>query len=92
MIRPAGVKDIDALLVLEAALFDNAMSERMLHHELTRGRGWVYGDMLGYILVRFDSGLLDIVRLGVDTAHQGMGSGSSSSNAHCWACRTLFSP
>lgn len=75
MIRPAGINDIDALLVLENALFDNAMSERMLQHELTRGRGWVYGDMLGYVLVRFDTGLLDIIRLGVreDQHRRGIG-------------------
>lgn len=77
MIRPAGVNDIDAIISLEAALFDNPMSERMLHHELTRGRGWIYGEYLGYVLVRFDSGLLDITRLGVRPDRQGRGIGKT---------------
>jgi ribosomal-protein-alanine N-acetyltransferase len=77
MIRPAGINDIDAIISLEAALFDNPMSERMLRHELTRGRGWIYGEHLGYVLVRFDSGLTDITRLGVRQDRQGRGIGKA---------------
>lgn len=77
MIRPAGIGDIDALLALEEALFDNAMSERMLRYELENGRGWIYGDMFGYILTRPDGALVDIVRLGVLPDHQRKGIGQA---------------
>jgi ribosomal protein S18 acetylase RimI-like enzyme len=76
MIRAAGINDIQAILHLEEELFDNAMSEKMMHHELTRGRGWVYGNPIeGYILLRFDSGLTDITRIGVapDSQKKGIG-------------------
>jgi ribosomal protein S18 acetylase RimI-like enzyme len=76
MIRAAGINDIQAILHLEEKLFDNAMSEKMMHHELTRGRGWVYGNPIeGYILLRFDSGLTDITRIGVapDSQKKGIG-------------------
>jgi ribosomal protein S18 acetylase RimI-like enzyme len=51
---------------------ENSMMERMLHHELARGWGWVWqmtdGSISGYILVRPDESaprLVDITRLGV---------------------------
>lgn len=75
MLRPAGINDIEGIIELESTLFDNPMSERMLIHELTRGRGWIYGSLLGYVLVRFDSGLLDITRLGVRSDQQRKGIG-----------------
>ena len=68
MLRAACVLDVPTLLELEDALFPNAMTERMLQHELSRGQGWVVdvgGRVVGYILVRNDEGLLDITRLGV---------------------------
>lgn len=78
MIRAAGIDDIGAILKLEEALFDNAMSEKMMYHELLRGRGWVFGAPLeGYILIRFDSGLADITRLGVATDSQRKGIGKT---------------
>lgn len=76
MIRPACPLDIDALFILENELFPNSMNERMLHHELIRGRGWVWGDPIdGYILVRMDGDLIDITRLGVRTTASGQGIG-----------------
>jgi len=76
MIRAAGINDIESILKLEEALFDNALSEKMMHHELTRGRGWVYGEPIeGYILIRFDSGLVDITRIGVAAGSQKKGIG-----------------
>jgi ribosomal protein S18 acetylase RimI-like enzyme len=76
MIRPASSLDVDALFQLEAELFPNNMNERMLHHELVRGRGWVWGDPVeAYILTRFDEGLVDVLRLGVRTSAQGKGVG-----------------
>jgi len=76
MIRPACPLDIDALFILESELFPNSMNERMLHHELIRGRGWVSGDPIdGYILVRMDGDLIDITRLGVRATASGHGIG-----------------
>ncbi len=68
MLRAACVLDVPAIVALEEALFPNAMSERMVQHELLRGSGWVFEEddhIVGYILVRDDEGLLDITRLGV---------------------------
>lgn len=68
MLRVASSLDVPALLNLEEALFPNSMTERMLQHELHRGMGWVIeeeGELLGYILMRSDDGLMDITRLGV---------------------------
>lgn len=68
MLRAACGLDVPALLTLEEALFPNSMTERMLQHELHRGQGWVVEvdeQVVGYILVRSDEGLLDITRLGV---------------------------
>lgn len=68
MLRVASSLDVPALLDLEEALFPNSMTERMLQHELHRGVGWVVEDgdeILGYILMRSDDGLVDITRLGV---------------------------
>lgn len=79
MIRPAQLLDVEAILGLEYILFDNAMTERMLFHELTLGKGFVAtvdGIIRGYALVRFDDGLMDITRLGVDPATQGQGIGT----------------
>lgn len=78
-IRPATELDIPRLLELEQ-LFDNAMTEPMLARELSAGSGGVFfspqtGTVLGYVLLRYDQGLLDITRLGVDPAAQGQGIG-----------------
>ena len=54
------------------------MTERMLHHEVTRGRGWIYGDPIeGYILTRKDGDMVDIIRLGVTKGSQGKGIGKT---------------
>lgn len=75
MIRPADLDDVEGIMALEGQLFDNAMNTRMLEYELVKGKGWIYGDMEGYILLRFDAGLMDITRLGVrkDRHRQGIG-------------------
>lgn len=76
MIRPASGLDIPVLLELEEELFPNSMTERMLHHELSRGWGWIDGEPAnGYILVRADDDLLDITRLGVRKTAQKQGIG-----------------
>jgi len=75
MIRRANLDDVESLMELESRLFDNAMNSRMLEYELVKGQGWIYGDMLGYILVRFDAGLMDITRLGVHPDHRRQGIG-----------------
>jgi ribosomal protein S18 acetylase RimI-like enzyme len=75
MIRRANLDDVEPLMQLESKLFDNAMNTRMIEYELVKGQGWIYGDMLGYILVRFDAGLMDITRLGVDSDHRRQGIG-----------------
>jgi len=78
MIRAACLLDVPELLVLEEKLFPNAMSEKMLQHELSRGWGWVVpavGPITGYVLVRKDEDLLDITRLGVDENSRGQGLG-----------------
>lgn len=75
MIRRADAKDIDSIILLETALFDNPMSERMLQHELARGQGWIYGDFVGYVLMRKDNGLVDVTRLGVREDHRRKGIG-----------------
>ncbi len=80
MIRTACPLDIDYLVQLELELFPNAMNERMLHHELIRGRGWVWtsnDSIEGYILVRMDEGIIDITRLGVRQGFDGKGVGRS---------------
>jgi ribosomal protein S18 acetylase RimI-like enzyme len=77
MIRAVCALDIPELLTLEGDLFDNAMTERMLQHELSRGWGWVIesvgGGIAGYVLVRKDEELLDITRLGVREGCRGQG-------------------
>lgn len=79
MIRAAHALDVPELLALEEKLFPNAMSEKMLQHELARGWGWVMlsegGVVIGYILVRRDEDLLDITRLGVAPGFRRQGTG-----------------
>lgn len=78
MLRAATKQDLPELLALEEKLFPNAMGERLLQHELTRGCGWlalVDGVVAGYVLVRRDDDLLDITRLGVHEEFRGRGLG-----------------
>lgn len=78
MLRPAGPEDIEVIVQIESTLFDNSMGERLLRHELERGRGWVWGAPVeGYILVRSDGPLTDILRLGVTRGAQGKGIGQA---------------
>jgi len=75
----AVVEDIPRLRELEM-LFDNAMNEDMLVRELEVGQGLVYvedGIIRGYALVRLDTGLLDLTRLGVEGRVQGKGIGGA---------------
>lgn len=95
MIRSAGIDDIEAILKLEETLFDNAMGGKLLLHELTRGRGWVYSEagghygepIEGYILIHFDNGplgLIDIIRLGVAPEAQRKGIGAKLLEHALW--------
>lgn len=79
-LRDAKEDDVPRLLELEAALFDNSLSETLLLHELELGYGLVFcgdtdGSILGYALVRVEGDLRDLTRLGVDPAVQGTGVG-----------------
>lgn len=76
MIRRATAEDVDELVAMETALFDNAMGEKLLHSELVRGEAWVLGTpIIGYVLGCYEEGLYDLLRLGVHPAAQGQGVG-----------------
>lgn len=83
VIRRASTEDVPELMELEAALFDNAMSETTLERELVAGEGYLVRQwhessaILGYILVREDGDLLDITRLGVRPEAQCLGLGTT---------------
>jgi ribosomal protein S18 acetylase RimI-like enzyme len=67
--REATSDDVEALEVLESALFpDNAMNTHTLLQELLLGRGFVAecgGAAVGYALARVDNDVVDITRIGV---------------------------
>ncbi len=75
--RVALPEDVEELAELEAELFpDNCFNEHTLRYELQSSRGWVEesdGRLLGYVLVRTESGLVDILRLGVRSEHHRQG-------------------
>jgi ribosomal protein S18 acetylase RimI-like enzyme len=79
MIRLATLEDADRLAELEILLFpDNCLNEFSVRKELLAGRCWVIGDpIMAYALVRVDSRLSDLLRLGVVPEHQGQGHGKS---------------
>lgn len=75
--RVALPEDVEELAALEAELFpDNCFNERTLQYELKSSRGWVVekeGKLIGYVLVRIENGLVDILRLGVAPGHHRQG-------------------
>jgi ribosomal protein S18 acetylase RimI-like enzyme len=77
-LRLATPEDIPDILRLDQALFDNPFTEPMLKRELEVGHGyvWVGPHILGYALVRQDSRVQDLTRLGVSPTAQGTGVGT----------------
>ena len=75
--RVALPEDVEELARIEAELFpDNCFNERTLLYEMQSSRGWVVereGKLLGYVLVRVENGLVDILRLGVVPGHHRQG-------------------
>ena len=68
MIRPLVSEDVHAVLCLEQALFDNALSETAVRRELDAGWGLVLCEnevVLAYALLRPDAEVLDLTRLAV---------------------------
>jgi ribosomal protein S18 acetylase RimI-like enzyme len=67
--RAALPEDVDELAALEAELFpDNCFNENTLRNEMKISRCWVEdkgGKLIGYVLVRVEDDLVDILRLGV---------------------------
>ncbi len=82
-IRPAGLADLDALVVLENRCFDtDRLSRRSFRHLLTRGRAVTLvaeraGEVAGYVMVLLSRGtsLARIYSLAVDPAARGQGLG-----------------
>jgi ribosomal protein S18 acetylase RimI-like enzyme len=84
LVRRAAMEDAPQLMLLEAMLFENSMTEEMVERELRAGEGFVacqFNDptapVLGYVLVREDKDLLDITRLGVLPEAQCLGIGTA---------------
>lgn len=75
--RKALPEDVDELASLEGELFpDNCFNERTMSNELKVSRCWVEerGErIIGYVLVRVDDGMADILRLGVLPGHHRQG-------------------
>ena len=67
-----------AIAELDMELFpDNCFNERTLKHEIGGGVVMCAGDrLLGYLLVRWDGEVMDIIRFGVRVIHQGRGLGT----------------
>lgn len=65
------------LVELENLLFENALGEKIIAHEMKVGEAWVEDELKGYVLYRRDGDLVDILRLGVDPVHHGKGIGRS---------------
>ena len=67
--RKALLEDVDELAALERELFpDNCFNERTLNNELKLSKCWVEerdGKLIGYVLVRIEDDMADILRLGV---------------------------
>ena len=77
MIRLADpILDAPQLVDLEALLFTNAMAPSMLGRELSYGPCFVIGEpVVAYALVREQSTMVDLLRLGVLPSMQGRGYG-----------------
>jgi [ribosomal protein S18]-alanine N-acetyltransferase len=81
--RRAIKNDTIKLAELETLLFpDNSMNETTLANELELGECWLYTtpndeEICGYVLVRRDGELLDILRLGVHPKRQRTGIGTA---------------
>lgn len=72
--------DADVIAELEMQVFpDTCFNETTIAGEIRRGFGWVIelaGEVVAYALVRDDSYVLDLTRLGVRADCRGMGLGS----------------
>lgn len=77
MLRFADEEDLDALAELEGMLFpENSLNEKSLKQELTESVAIVWGKPArAYVLVRYDSEIVDILRVGVhpDFRRRGIG-------------------
>lgn len=78
MTRPMTRDDVPVVVEMEEELFpENSMGERTLSTELSLGMGWVDDDPIsGYLLARYDGGVLDITRLGVSPRARRRGVGT----------------
>jgi ribosomal protein S18 acetylase RimI-like enzyme len=78
--RSAIKDDAAAIAALDMQLFpENCFNERTLAREVDAGAGLVIyegGDLVGYILVRWDWEVMDITRIGVRLDRQSRGLGS----------------
>jgi len=65
-LRPAALSDIDNLAELENQLFENGINEHSLSIEMEFSRITVVGTpVCGYLIARFGTTLIDILRVGV---------------------------
>ena len=84
--KPITVHDAQAVADMEMVLFsDNCFNEATLRREIELGEGWVIYDgeqLVGYLLAKRsgmpkrNESILDILRLGVRSSHQGKGIGT----------------
>ena len=74
------VADVSAIAALDMKLFpSNSFNERTLAREVDAGGGVVIyekGELVGYLLARWDWEIMDITRFGVRPSHQGRGLGN----------------
>lgn len=80
MIRRTQEADAEAVAALDAELFPElCWNENSIKREIKLGWGLVITDqkgrIIGYLLVRLDGQIADIIRVGVTKKHQGKGHG-----------------
>lgn len=72
--------DAAAIAALDMELFpENCFNERTLEREIRAGGGQVVydnGELVAYVLVRWDWEVMDIIRIGVRPSHQRQGLGT----------------
>jgi ribosomal protein S18 acetylase RimI-like enzyme len=72
--------DVQAIAALDMELFpNNSFNERTLAREVDAGGGIVIyekGELVSYLLARWDWEIMDITRFGVRPSHQGRGLGN----------------
>lgn len=75
MLRLATIDDIDFIAELERTMFpDHGVNEHAVRQVIEAGMVQVFAQA-GYIITHWGSELVDILRVGVEPAHQGHGIG-----------------